>query len=88
MAWKIEFVSKAGREFRKLPKGIQKRLRDYLRDRVLAAENPRALGAALTSEKAQLWRYRVGDYRLVCNIEDDRRTILILRVGHRSSIYD
>ena len=63
-------------------------IRDYLRDTIAPMENPRALGSALQGSRfAGLWRYRVGDYRIVCQIEDDRVVALVLGVGHRGSVY-
>jgi mRNA interferase RelE/StbE len=58
-----------------------------LRDRLQPAENPRQLGKPLQGDKGGLWRYRVGDYRLICEIQDERITVLVLRVGHRKDVY-
>lgn len=53
-----------------------------------STKNPRSLGKGLTSDKVGLWRYRVGDYRVICKIEDETITVLVLAVGHRKNIYD
>ena len=69
----------------------QKRILKFLYERLLASPDPsfdpRALGKALVGEMQGLWRYRVGDYRLICRIEDRAVTILVLEVGHRREIY-
>ena len=59
----------------------------FLRERVQTAENPRQLGKPLHGDKGGLWRYRVDDYRLICDIQDERITILVVRVGHRKDVY-
>jgi len=64
-----------------------KRIRDYLRERVQPLEDPRQLGKPLQGKMGELWRYRVGDYRLVAHLEDDRVCILIVRIGHRREVY-
>lgn len=87
MAWRIDFAPDAAKEFRKLPFVTQKRIRDYLRNRVLAAEHPTRFGRALHGPKAGLWRYRVGDYRVICRLDEERLTMLVLRIGHRSDVY-
>ena len=88
MAWKIEFDIEAAREFRKLDHTAQLAIRKYLRDRIAMDEDPRRFGRPLRGDKVGLWRYRIGDYRLVCRIEDDRLVVLILTVGHRREVYD
>lgn len=88
MAWKIEFDIEAAREFRKLDHAAQLAIRKYLRDRIAMDEDPRRFGRPLRGDKVGLWRYRIGDYRLVCRIEDDRLVVLILTVGQRREVYD
>jgi mRNA interferase RelE/StbE len=87
LAWKIEFDEAAARDFRKLDRQAQKAIRDWLRQRLGVREDPRTLGRALTGDRAGLWRYRIGDYRLACRIEDDRLVVLVLTVGHRREVY-
>jgi mRNA interferase RelE/StbE len=88
MAWKIEVSAGADRELSKLDPHHAKRILDFLRDRVAKLENPRSIGKALRrSHLGEFWRYRVGDFRLLCEIEDDRLLVLVLRVGHRKEIY-
>lgn len=87
MAWTVEFQLTAQKQIRELDPPIQQRILSYFRTRVLTAENPRQLGKALTGDKVGLWRYRIGDYRAICNIEDDRLIVVVLAVGHRRDVY-
>jgi mRNA interferase RelE/StbE len=88
MAWKIEFSVEADRELSKLDPQHAKRILKFLRDRVASLENPRRLGKPLQGSRlGEFWRYRVGDYRLICKIEDDRLLVLVLSIGHRKEIY-
>jgi mRNA interferase RelE/StbE len=88
LVWKIEWDDEAVREFRKLGHPAQKLIRDYLRSRIATEESPRRFGAGLGGDKLGLWRYRVGDYRIVCRLEDEVATVLVVRVGHRRDVYD
>lgn len=87
MAWKIEIDKKALKGIAALDKSIQKRLMFFLRDRLAKIENPRSIGEALQGQLRKFWKYRVGDYRLVCRIEDKTVTVLVLRVDHRKEVY-
>ena len=86
--WTVEFADHAAHELRKLNRTIQARILGYLRSRIATDQDPRRFGRPLTADKVGLWRYRVGDYRLVCHLEDDRSVVLILRVAHRREVYD
>ena len=87
MPWKIELADSAVRQLEKLDKTIVKRIRNLL-SRIETLDNPRSIGHALQGERfGELWRYRVGEYRLICKIEDDRVVVLVLRVGHRRDVY-
>ena len=88
MAWTVELNQTAERQFRKLDFSIQKRIRDYIRERLMPADDPRDFGKALVGEFEGLWRYRIGDYRVICSIEDDNMVIVAVAVGHRRNIYD
>jgi mRNA interferase RelE/StbE len=88
LAWTIEFDERAKRDLSKLDKPIQKRIRRFLQDRIATANDPRSFGHGLTHNLSSLWRFRVGDYRILCNIEDDRFIVLVVAVGHRSVVYD
>jgi mRNA interferase RelE/StbE len=88
MAWKIEFSAEADRELSKLDKPQAKRILKFLQERVAKIDDPRSIGKALQGVRlGEFWRYRVGDYRLICKIEDARVVVLVLRVGHRGEIY-
>ena len=85
MAWTVEFTPGAERDFKQLDKPIQKRISKFLGERII--DDPRAVGEALKGGLAGLWRYRTGDYRILCQIEDDRIVVTVVAIGHRSSIY-
>jgi len=88
MAWKIELSAQVDRDLAKLDPPQTKRILKFLRERVAPLDNPRSLGQALQGSRlGEFWKYRVGDYRLICKLEDDRLLILVLRVGHRKEIY-
>jgi mRNA interferase RelE/StbE len=87
LAWTIDYLTSAKRELRKLDRQVASRIVDYLDHRVALLENPRSLGLALTDSKEQLWRYRIGDYRVICEIHDARLVVLVVRIGHRSDVY-
>lgn len=88
MTWKIEWDDRARKELRKLDSPIQKEILTYLRTRVVDLSNPRIFGHGLSGNKAGLWRYRVGDYRVICRIEDDALVVLVIGVGHRKEVYE
>jgi len=88
MAWKIELSAQVDRDLAKLGPQQSKRILKFLHERVAPLDNPRSLGQALQGSKlGEFWKYRVGDYRLICRIEGARLLILVLRVGHRKEIY-
>ena len=87
MAWTVEVSNYAEKQLRKLDKPIQKRLLDWLDDRIEGCKNPRHFGEPLRGEMAGLWRYRIGDYRVICEIQDQQLVVLALAVGHRREIY-
>jgi mRNA interferase RelE/StbE len=85
--WRVEFDADAAKELKKIATEGQRRILKFLRERIAASEDPRQLGMALTGGFAGLWRYRVGDYRIIASIEDRTVTVLVLRIGHRRDIY-
>jgi len=88
MAHDVELSESANRELGKLDAQQAKRILRFLHQRVAKLDNPRSIGEALHgSEFGEFWKYRVGDYRLNCKIEDERLVVLVLRVGHRKEIY-
>ena len=84
----MEFDDRARRELRKLDPKVQDDILRYLRDHVAGSANPRLFGKPLRQNLAGLWRYRVGDYRLICRLEQDRFVVLVIKVGHRRAIYE
>jgi mRNA interferase RelE/StbE len=86
--WTINFSEVALKQLKKLDKQTAQRIVDYLTKRVSLTENPKLLGKALLFSKIGLWRYRIGDYRVICKINDAAITILVLELGHRKNIYD
>jgi mRNA interferase RelE/StbE len=88
MAWSVELSETATRELSKLDAQHSRRILKFLHERVARLDDPRSLGKALQGSRlGEFWKYRVGDYRLICKIEDDRLIVLVLRVGHRREIY-
>ena len=86
--WQIKWRDQAYKELKKLDSSIQKRILKFTREKVMSTDNPRQFGQPLLHDKSGFWRYRVGDYRLICQIEDARLTVLVLDCGHRKEIYD
>lgn len=87
MAWTIEYETAARRQLRKLDRNASRRIIDFLDARLGLSENPRKLGDALSGPLGQLWRYRVGDYRILCDIQDQRLVVLVVKIGHRGDVY-
>ncbi|PYX78128.1 MAG: type II toxin-antitoxin system mRNA interferase toxin, RelE/StbE family [Acidobacteria bacterium] len=87
MAWKVEIARTAQRQIEKLDRPVQLSILKFLRERIAHSSNPRQFGRPLRGEKQGLWRYRVGDYRLICDIQEVTITVLVLAVGHRKEIY-
>ena len=87
MTWKVEWDDKARRELRKLNRSTQGDILRYFREKIMVDDDPRRFGKALRHELHGLWRYRIGDYRVVCQIQDEHLIVLALSVGHRRNIY-
>jgi mRNA interferase RelE/StbE len=87
LAWTVKISDFAEKQLLKLDKPIQKRILNYLDDRLEGCKNPRHFGEALQGNKSGLWRYRVGDYRIICEIQEGELIILALAIGHRREIY-
>lgn len=86
MAWTIKFTRSFQKDVRKLDKQLQRKLKSFF-DELEATENPRQKGKALTRNLSGLWRYRIEDFRIICEIKDDELIILTLKIGHRSKVY-
>jgi mRNA interferase RelE/StbE len=88
MAYRVELSAEVARELGKLDRQQAKRILKFLQERVAKSDDPRSIGKALHGSRlGEFWKYRVGDYRFICKIEDDRLIVLVLRVGHRKEIY-
>jgi mRNA interferase RelE/StbE len=87
MTWTIEFMAKARKDLARLPVRDQRRIADFLNLRASVHENPRVLAKRLTAVREELWRFRVGDFRLVVRFQDNRMTILVVEVGNRREVY-
>lgn len=87
MDWTIEFDKKAQKQFTKLGNPVQKKIHAFLL-KIAKHKNPRALGIALKGKLHLFWRYRVGDYRIICQIIDDEIVVLVVAIGHRKEIYE
>ena len=87
MAWTIEYAESAARQLARLDRQAAKRIISFMRQRVASAADPRSLGSALSGPLGALWRYRVGDYRVICDIQDARLRVLVVRVGNRRDVY-
>jgi mRNA interferase RelE/StbE len=85
--WRIEINRTAEKQIKKLDRSVQLKIIRFLKDRLSLLENLRQLGKPLRGDKGELWRYRVGDYRLICDIQDEKLTVLVLQVGHRKEVY-
>jgi mRNA interferase RelE/StbE len=86
--WKLQYRDKAREQLRAIDKVAAVRIARFLKERVLQSDNPRQLGIALQGRYRGYWRYRIGDYRIICDIQDDTITILVLMLGHRKDIYE
>lgn len=88
MAWIINYTESALRQLEKLDRPTALRILDYMNERVALADDPRILGKSLVGPKlGAYWRYRVGDVRVICNIQDGELCVLVVEIGHRKQIY-
>jgi mRNA interferase RelE/StbE len=87
LAWKVEIADVAESQLMRLDTPVRNCILNYLHDRIEGCKNPRHFGEPLKANKAGLWRYRVGDFRVICEIQDDRLLVLAIAIGHRREIY-
>ena len=87
MVWTIDYTDTARTQLRKLDKQTAKRILDFLDERVAGRADPRSTGKALTGPLGGLWRYRIGDVRVICDIQDGSLHILVVPLGHRREVY-
>ena len=85
LVWKIEITGEAEKELSRIDKPAAKRIIRYLRERV--SVDPRSFGKSLRGDLSGLWRYRVGDYRVICELYDEKVSVLVIRIGHRKDVY-
>lgn len=88
MKYAVETTARFDKEFKKLDRYTQKMIKAWIEKNLVGCENPRAHGKALTANRTGQWRYRIGDYRLICLIKDNELIILAMTVGHRRDIYE
>ena len=88
MAWSIEYDPGALKDLKKPDRTIQREILDYMDTRVATAAHLRNFGKPLRASKFGLWRYRVRDYRIICELQEKRLVVLVVAVGHRGTIYD
>jgi mRNA interferase RelE/StbE len=87
MAWNLEISPRAQQQLDKLDRTTARRISKVLYERVGRLDDPRQIGEPLQGTLIGLWRYRVGDYRIICTFEHERLVVLVLRIGHRSDVY-
>jgi mRNA interferase RelE/StbE len=87
MAWSIEFDPSARRELEKPDKSISDRILKFLRERVAPLADPSNIGERFHGPLRQFWKYRIGDYRLICSLKKERLVVIVVQVGHRREIY-
>ncbi len=87
MKYHVEFTERAKKQISKFDKYVQKMILLWLEKNIEGCDNPRSFGKALTNDRSGQWRYRVGDYRILVNIEDSRLIVLVVTAGHRREVY-
>ena len=87
MAWRIELTATAAKQLAKLDKNDARRITSFLRQRVAVLDDPRSSGKALTGPLGGFWRYRVGDFRVICEIQDGALRVLVIEIGNRREVY-
>lgn len=88
MAWRIDLADSAAKQLRKLDRQVATRILTFLRDRVAKLDDPRSIGEALHGKEfGAFWKYRVGDYRIIADIDDGAVTITAVRIGNRREVY-
>jgi mRNA interferase RelE/StbE len=87
LAWTINYAESAKRELRKLDRPAARRIVDFMDNRIAGHSDPRGSGKALTGPLGDLWRYRIGDYRVICDLQDSACLVLVVRIGNRRDVY-
>ena len=87
LAWKVQFEATARKELSRLDHAVQRDILRFLRERIATGEDPKRFGDPLRKNLSGLWKYRLGAYRLICEIHNERVLVLVVRVGHRREVY-
>lgn len=87
MTYSVETTSRFDKEFKKLDRYTQKIIKSWIEKNLVGCSDPRAHGKGLTADRTGQWRYRIGDYRMICSIQDNKLVILALTIGHRKDVY-
>lgn len=88
MVWQIEFTEASLKQLKKMDRAVAKRIVEFMKIRIAAQHDPRISGKALQGKSLGIyWRYRIGDYRIICDIQDQKLIVLVVEVGHRKDIY-
>lgn len=87
MNYKVILTDRAIKQLKKMDKYTASLIIGWIEKNLEGCENPRIHGKGLTSNRIGQWRYRIGDYRLICEIQDEKITILVLEIGHRKEVY-
>ena len=87
MAWAVDYSNTAKAHLKKLDTRMARRVMDYMDDRVAVSDDPRRFGQALSGPLGSLWRYRIGDCRVVCDIQDEVLRVVVVRIGRRDKVY-
>ena len=88
MSYSVEMTPRFDKEFKKLDRYTQKMIKAWIVKNLVGCDNPRIHGKALTANRTGQWRYRIGDYRLICLIKDNELIILAMTIGHRREVYE
>lgn len=87
MVWTIKYDPRTEKALRKAGPEQARRIIRFMRDRVAVLDDPRTLAKPLTGQFSQLWRYRVGDFRVICEVDEKSLVVLVIRIGHRKAVY-
>jgi len=86
--WEIRFTQTAEKEFEKLDKAVCRTINRYIYERIAIQEDPKRFGKPLSGNLKEFWRYRIGDYRLICEVREQGMIIFVARIAHRKEVYD
>jgi mRNA interferase RelE/StbE len=87
LVWQVRLDKDAEKQLRRLDPQDQRRLIKFLRERIASSASPRLLGEALKGPLRTLWKYRIGDFRLICDLQDEKFVVLVIKIGNRKDVY-